>query len=108
MKKLLLILLILHSSAWALTRAQIRSQMKQLTVNESNSFHPDSTLNVFIDRSINTVSELCSCVVKQDTVVGIGGTKEYTLNSDFSKIRSVYSKVLKKTLTLIQDKDVGL
>ena len=85
-----------------------RSSAKQLIARENDSYAPDSTWNQFVNQALNKVTEKCSCVVAYDTIVTTADQREDSLNSNFSKIWSVYNATNKKMLQQILAEQKGI
>jgi len=55
-------------------------------------YFPTALWDSLTDRAVIKTTEICSCVVKEDTIVTVNGTREYSLNTDFANILSVLRK----------------
>lgn len=113
MKKLftILFILILSAPAFALTRQQLESRLRELIPDElTNQAHPDSVLDSLINTALATVTSACSCKTIKDTTsaITVVNVKEYNLPSDFENIKSLFNpRRQKKALTQIVSEDIG-
>ena len=107
-KLTLLLILSICSLVRATDRATLKSMAKQQIARENDTYTLDSTWNHALNQALNEVTEKCSCVVAYDTIVVTADQREDTLNTNFSKIWSVYSATNKKVLQQVLAEQKGL
>ena len=103
------LLLILSSSAFAITRGGLEDRIRSLSSNEGiTAYHSDAILDTFINMAMSYVTSACSCKTEKDTVMVSANTREYALPANFENIKSVFSdNVPLKALTQITSEDIG-
>ena len=75
---------------------------KQLSgLDQNSTYFPTVLWDTLTNRAVIKTTELCSCVVAEDTVLTVSGTREYSLNTDFSNVLSVLRKTDPKHLKRI-------